>query len=485
MNFITILISEALTSGDEQSPTGLIQAVDGLKSPHEVLTSLEPPHEPFDALEAEAPGCRKLRYAPELITSTERSGLLRLLRWALRELSAWSATDDTNGVVLDSILLVFQTLGFEEEHWSLLPIDRVANTAVRDRIAQLLRNINIKVSAGPGRRQAHEQRLVDEVSSADKQGRWVELAKSWHLIADFLHSSVLLSQGTIYLGRHYPNELRNIVDNLSQTSVAWLVAKKLPLQIRFHLARQSTSQRFQFVALFSVDWSDLNNRQLPQAASEELTQLLVQVAQKPAQWKAWMKVFNEHPIRFPWLQVSLGTALTQIPDAAIVDYVDTVSLYPWTFTSSIPKGANQNDSRSYVGACLQQFRANASDSRRKKLWSLAHERWAAWNFGGEQQTLMDVCCSELDYALVGHALENLTAGERSARIAASVSRLTNLECEWHASFTRLLDVRNRLLSQIQPLLVAQQNLNTAWLTETPNSPQGYVETRYNRCRYSV
>ena len=485
MNTLTNLISQALIAGDEQRPTALLRAVEDLKTPHEVLTSLEPPHEPFDALEADAPGYGKLRYAPEAITDTEHSGLVRLLRWAVRELSEWSATADTKGTVLDSMFLVFQTLGFREAQWNLLPIDRTANIEIRDRFVQLLSNTSITMSAGPGRRQAHEQSIVDKVRHADEQQNWVELEGNWRFIADFLHGSLLLSQGVLYLGCRYPNALRNVVDHLSQMSVAGLVAKQLPLQLRFRLARESTSQRFQFAALLSVDWSDLENRQLPETASEDLTQLLVQAAQNPPQWRVWMKVFNEHPTRFPWLQISLGRALAQMPEAALMDYADAVSLYPWPFVSSVPTTSNQADSRSCVGACLQQFRANASESHRKALWARAHERWLAWSFGGEDQTLMGVCCSELDYALVGHAKETLSPDERLARIEANLSRVANLEGEWHSSFTSLLNVRNRLISQIQPLLVAQQPLENAWLSANTCWPQGYAESAYSRQRFSA
>jgi hypothetical protein len=197
-----------------------------------------------------------------------------------------------------------------------------------------------------------------------------------------------------------------------------------------------------------------------------------------------MKVFNEHPARFPWLQISLGKALAQASEEAMRGYVDAISLYPWPFGNSSPAWQSQADDRSCVGACLQQFRAEASDASRKALWALAHEKWSVWSFGGKD-LLMQICCSEIDYALVGHALENLTADERSAVIEANLSRVTRLEAEWHASFTSLLDVRNRHLSQIQPFLLAEQGLNGAWLSDSPRLPEGHAETAYSRRRYSV
>lgn len=485
MNTLIDLITEALVTGDEQRPAALIQALEGLKKPHEVIISHEPPHEPFDELAADAPGYQKLRYAPDTVTDAERSGILRLLRWGMRELSVWNAKTDANGTILDAIFVVLQMLGFREEHWNLLTTDRTTNTEVRDRIVQLLSTTVITMAAGPGRRHAYEQSIVDKVKQADEQQNWIELGESWRFIANFLNGSLLLSQGVLYLARYYPDALRNVVDQQSQMSVGWLVAKQLPIQFRLRLARESTSQRFQFAALLSIEWSELENRQLPVNASEELMQLLVQAAQNPALWRSWMRVFNEHPARFPWLQISLGKALAQVAEKAMIDYVDAIRLYPWMFGGSLHAGASQADDRSCVGVCLQQFRADASEVRRKALWARAHERWSAWSFGGGEQTLMRVCYSELDYALVGHALENLTAEERSADIAANLSRVTHLEGEWHASFTSLLDVRNRLLSQIQPLLVAEQCPQDAWLSDSPLWPQGCNETEYSRHRYSV
>lgn len=485
MKTLIDLTTEALSAGDEKRPAALIQTVEDLKQPSEVLTSLDLPRELFDALEVDAPGCGKLRDGTKTIADTEFSDALRLLRWVLRELSQWSATADANGAVMGAIFCVLEMLGFRKEHWSLLPDDRTANAELRGWLVQFLNSTVITMSAGPGRRMAYEQSIVEKVVRSDEQQNWVVLAENWRFISGFLQGSLLLRQGVLYLARHYPDALRDVVDRQSQMSVAWLIAKQLPIQFRFRLARESTSQRFQFAALLSVEWHELDNRQLPEGAPEELTQLLVQVAQNPEQWRSWMKVFNEHPVRFPWLQVSLGKALAQVPEEAIKGYVDAISLYPWTFGLSLHAGSSQANDRSCVGICLQQFRADASEACRKTLWARAHEKWLTWNFGGAEQTLMGICYSELDYALVGHALENLTAEERSARIAANLSRVTHMEDEWHASYTNLLDVRNRLLSQIQPHLIAEQTPHDTWLSESPHLPQGCNGTEYSRRRFSV
>lgn len=98
---------------------------------------------------------------------------------------------------------------------------------------------------------------------------------------------------------------------------------------------------------------------------------------------------------------------------------------------------------------------------------------------------MRVCYSELDYALVGHALECLTPVERLKHIEKNISRVKYLEGEWHASITSLLDARSRLFSQIQPLLVAEQKSIITWLSNSPHLPQDYTESEYSRSRFSV
>jgi hypothetical protein len=124
------------------------------------------------------------------------------------------------------------------------------------------------------------------------------------------------------------------------------------------------------------------------------------------------------------------------------------------------------------------------ESARRVLWAKAYEIWEAWDFG--KQVLATPCCSELDYALTGFALENLTSDKRSELIQTYLSQITNLETKWHSSIIDMRNVRNRLILQMQPLLVAQQlaqGQRTEWRWNNLRWPQGYTESEYDKSKY--
>jgi hypothetical protein len=291
------IIPEALTAGDELTPKALIQAINALPLPNKLLTDLELPHEPFDALDVDAPSCIKLQYPSKILTKEDRFTIVNLLRWTFRELSTWTPQTDPDGKTLSAIFLIFIKLRLRADHWKLISCERAENALVTARLVQLLNNATITMSAGPGLRHDHEQNILDQITEADVKKKWVELAENWRTVSDFLNTPLLFSQGVLYLAYNCPIKLRAVIDQSSQMGVAWLIVKTLPLCLRLNFSKSSSSERFQLATMLSINSSELINRQLTAAASEELAELLHRVAQNQIQWQAWMRIFNQYPSR--------------------------------------------------------------------------------------------------------------------------------------------------------------------------------------------
>jgi hypothetical protein len=480
-DILTELSANALGVGDAWKPDALISAVTKSTSPLDLLVSSTPPDEPFLALSQDAPGSEKFCIAAATLTDQERAAATRLLQWAIRELFTWSARSDPERRALGAIFAIFQRFGMRGEHWDALPVGLATNTELRDTIVELIGKTKVEISLGPGRIDTRKRALLNEIVTADKEQNWVEVARYWDTVSGFLHSPLLFSQGSSFLARYFPDELLCVVDAVSQTTVAWLIAKVLTADVRFELARRSTSERFAFASMLAVGMA--RNASIPQHASADLIQILIRIGGKAARWKAWMKLFNEYPSRYAWLQLSLGAALANLSAVAIKEYVDSIhlSLLPW---NPLPfRGLAYPDSRSCVGHCLTEFQKAASEPLRKTLWSMAYEHWKKWDFGTPDEILVQPCRSALDYALAGNSQDNLTHEERQNAIESARDQIIDLENKWFSSVTEILSERNRIISRIQPLLVVEQKIpDDRWLATDLLWPQGYAESEYEVAR---
>jgi hypothetical protein len=76
--------------------------------------------------------------------------------------------------------------------------------------------------------------------------------------------------------------------------------------------------------------------------------------------------------------------------------------------------------------------------------------------------------SDLDYAVVGYALECMTEAARSEAMESIRHQISALENHWYKSFSDIITAYNRLVSQFQPYahasLVARNDGD--WLPET-------------------
>jgi hypothetical protein len=73
-----------------------------------------------------------------------------------------------------------------------------------------------------------------------------------------------------------------------------------------------------------------------------------------------------------------------------------------------------------------------------------------------RSSLGSIVGSELDYALVGYAVECLSKNENDARAQDLVNQIKQIENDWHSSLSSLRNRRYSLLSALQPLLAVKE-----------------------------
>ena len=352
---------------------------------------------------------------------------------------------------------------------------RASLTKLGRRIARLRSTLG---ASGRSRTPISDKEIFERFLAADAAGDWATVISEWFRFGDLLFPDAFISQAVRYLHEFAPDVLRLAADRVRQTVPVMLLLSSLTVSEALSFALASANPYVQFGSILRLFQQQRRHRESITPGEEQLlTQLFLAVASSTPEWEKWMLALNRYPVRFSPIQVPLGQALAQAPAAALEPYVDAIHL------------STMGTGRSVIAECLRAFRSAAALSRRQALWKLAHERWAKWKFGeGEtDQHLVQIGQCELDYAIVGYAVECMTAQDRTDAHAALNAELSSLQTAWHASVTDFMRATNRILSRLQPYGYAQQ-IGPAddWLMEKryvlPFDPK---IDRYNAMLYKI
>jgi len=401
------LIASALKPGEINAPQRLLDTVAQLSSPLDFLISTEPVAEPFEVFREMFPALHLRRSRARSLSSAEEDQAVGLLRWVLRELSAWTRETDPRLVKITAAIVALNEFDWNDAKWALL-----SDTAVTPELIKLLCGIvngyRCEIQTEPGRRASRTNDLVATLLKADSEGDWVAIWVSWQQIETWLYGGFFLRNTLPCLARFDLNGLASAMDDVSQIQTAYLIAKSLSEEHRLRLARSTSSRRYRFAAVLSIAWGKHVFTGISNEAEEELSALLTEVSQDAEQWSRWMQAFNEHPTRFPALQRSLGRALAQAPEHALASYVENISLNAQLLNGLHYGQPSRPDSRQSVALCLAAFRGAAISEQRCRLWQMAHTAWERWGFGlqsSSERHLIGIVASELDYAITAHAVE--------------------------------------------------------------------------------
>lgn len=451
-------LDEATKPGSELAPAALLAVINADPNPTSTIDYMDRSNALFEALRQEfgfLHVCRMTRKAP---ASEDQSRLVALMRWLVREFNNWSLATDREFRRLAALFVVTRYCDQNDAFWPGFVGHIKINQSLVSELARRIAGLRSRPAASSlSRTPISDGEIIGRFNTADAAGDWATIASEWPRFGDHVFPDYFISQSARYLHGFAPDTLREATDQLRQTVPVMLVLLALSVRESLVLADTSANPYVQFGAILRLLQQQRWRREI-MAPDEEtlLAQLLLRVASNDAHWQAWMQALNCYPVRHPEMQKALGTALAQGPESALGPYVDAINLT----TTGI--------GRQQVAVCLRAFRAAASLPRRQDLWKRAHKRWSEWNFGLSEETeyLVQVGNCELDFAVVGYAIECMDAQSRMQECINLTARLSSLPTVWHASETDFRREVNRILSCFQPYAYARQiGPSDDWLVE--------------------
>ena len=275
----------------------------------------------------------------------------------------------------------------------------------------------------------NDNERMDSLTENLENERWKELAEDkWHL--NELHNRLSLNfhQSYSFISEHYDHEILSLINQETKVFnlLYWLAL--LPEKYRQPFVLQTTKNLAKFLLLFELDHLSRNEMKDEQIQLSDI-------------WEdcpnEWFDIFNQYPVRYPYLQLGFGAFLTKATDEKICIYIDSLHL---------------NQGEESIKECLMYFFAHADENRIQYLCKLAFEKWKDWDFGNPYS----IARSVLDRALVKYFQIMLPKQDRENFIQNEINQILNFQQEWFASIVELDKFVYLHLSRMQPACIAEE-----------------------------
>lgn len=474
-----LALEEAKKPGYELAPTALLELINADPNPTSTINDMDRGNAHFGAIMQEfgfLRVCRTTRKAP---SPEDQSRLAALMRWVIREYSDWRPANDPQRRRLAALFVVTRYCDQSDGFWSRFAENINANPFLVQELGRRISGMRGQPAASTSSRTPiSDSEKIGRFNAADTAGDWATIASEWPQFGHLVFPDYFISQSVRYLHGLAPDALNVAVNQVREMLPVMLILLALTVRESLELAGATANPHVQFGAILRLLQEQWRRREKITSDEEVLVvKLLLGVTSDDALWEAWMQALNRYPVRYLQIQRALGTALANAAESAFKPYVDAINLT----TSGV--------GRIQVAECLRTFCAVAPLSRRQKLWRSAHERWSEWNFGSadKTETLVNIGQCELDYAVVGYAIECLDSQERTQKCSDLVAQLNAMITDWHASEADFRRSVNRVLSRFQPYAYAQQiRPGDDWLIEgKPFLPFDPQSDRYNALLYMI
>lgn len=439
-------ISAAGQPGDLLAPTTLLEPSGSLDNPLTTLSWRDTEHKIFAALDPDLEFVRSARSSGLTIKADQKEKLASSIRWLIGTLSGWRQAEDPAYARLMAMIAVAARLDEDGALWLLMPEAIGQNQELGQVLADILGRLQFRAeAAGFSRSPIVDSEQIGEFSRAEAEQNWSILRFFVENTPFRFQSSGVVEQSVRLLNRFFPDRLIEMGRAVSQVGIAMPMITAISIGDAFGFATKSGSATLQFAAicrLFSI-----HDRVLALDAAQEgaLVALLKQVATDEPRWTACMRAFVAHPYRATLMQPAIGRYLATSDEAALRAYIDAIVLQPnWL-------------GRDEVKACLDAFANCVSLERRQAAWRMAFARWSDWNFGERDghSTFTGTTLSNMDFAIVGYAVECLTLEEREAQIAGYLDIVGRAEDVWHKSQRDFMHYIYRALSRVQAFFHAR------------------------------
>ena len=275
----------------------------------------------------------------------------------------------------------------------------------------------------------NDNERMDSLTENLENERWKELAEDkWHLNELYNHLSLNFHQSYSFISEHHNHEILSLINQETKVFnlLYWLAL--LPEKYRQPFALQTTNKLAKFLLLFRLDHLSRNEMKDEQIQLSDI-------------WKdcpnEWFDIFNQYPVRYPYLQLGFGAFLTKATDEKICIYIDSLHL---------------NQGEESIKECLMYFFAHADENRIQYLCKLAFDKWKDWDFGNPYSIARNV----LDRALVKYFQIMLPKQDRENFIQNEINQILNFQQEWFASIVELDKFVYLHLSRMQPACIAEE-----------------------------
>ena len=275
----------------------------------------------------------------------------------------------------------------------------------------------------------NDNERMDSLTENLENERWKKLAEDkWHLNELYNHLSLNFHQSYSFISEHHNHEILSLINQETKVFnlLYWLAL--LPEKYRQPFALQTTNQLAKFLLLFRLDHLSRNEMKDEQIQLSNI-------------WKdcpnEWFDIFNQYPVRYPYLQLGFGAFLTKATDEKICIYIDSLHL---------------NQGEESIKECLMYFFARADENRIQYLCKLAFEKWKYWDFGNPYS----IARSILDRALVKYFQIMLPKQDRENFIQNEINQILNFQRQWFASIVELDKFVYLHLSRMQQACISEE-----------------------------
>ena len=352
----------------------------------------------------------------------KKNRLIESISWLINTLQDEHSSEKDQKIAFELTCLLpkFWAISYEE---GIIFSQSSKNLAIR-----YLSHLKIELSTIQNA-SINDNERMDSLTENLENERWKKLAEDkWHLNELYNHLSLNFHQSYSFISEHHNHEILSLINQETKVFnlLYWLAL--LPEKYRQPFALQTTNKLAKFLLLFRLDHLSRNEMKDEQIQLSNI-------------WKdcpnEWFDIFNQYPVRYPYLQLGFGAFLTKATDEKICIYIDSLHL---------------NQGEESIKECVLYFFAHADKNRIQYLCKLAFDKWKDWDFGNPYS----IARSILDRALVKYFQIMLPKQDRENFIQNEINQILNFQRQWFASIVELDKFVYLHLSRMQQACISEE-----------------------------
>lgn len=420
-NFFSQIFDEALQQGESIEPASLLEIMKRNDSPFDLSYANPGLTAAFSNLREEYKFIDLFKSLETKPSEMEREIWIKLMRWSLYIIKNWSSYTHIKNLTA-SIAIFINYIDVKNLFWNSLPEDYSVDGAFLDTILLALKQTDLRLSA-----LSHDHISTNEFivkfNTANEEKDIVALSKLWPRIEHIYIPNFFVTQITKALFKFSKKQLFELIRTTDDfPKLIHIIRALKPIQI-VCLSLELRDSFISFACVFG-ELRRLDKASITEIIQDKLSLILIDVAKEKA-WKNWLKVFNQFPSRYLFIQKPLGRALASLDVSHLQDYVNSINL-----------NANLSASSFSVEQCLTEFKKCSSSKHSHEMWEMIFEKWLSWisKFGSEDKYVFEIVSSEFDYGVISYYSqfsENILEGQQDELI----QDMLTIRNVWHSSMS--------------------------------------------------